>query len=134
MRLIFWSTVELIQGNAQNGRKSVYRRSEIIRLNGLNGFSALTPYCTAGDFLVEFLKLCSRKESVDEILGKGSAEEESKGEFLELVGAKHFHLRFINAAYNSCGFSTCVVILDTSKPALHSDGGCLSRQRFELQM
>ncbi|XP_053352311.1 rab3 GTPase-activating protein catalytic subunit [Clarias gariepinus] len=36
------------------------------------------PQCLLGDFVTEFLKLCSRKESTDEILGKSSAEEESK--------------------------------------------------------
>ncbi|KAF4086748.1 hypothetical protein AMELA_G00087890 [Ameiurus melas] len=36
------------------------------------------PQCLLGDFLTEFLKLCSRKESTDEILGRSSAEEEGK--------------------------------------------------------
>ncbi|XP_060785256.1 rab3 GTPase-activating protein catalytic subunit isoform X2 [Neoarius graeffei] len=36
------------------------------------------PQCLLGDFLVEFLKVCSRKESTDEILGRSSAEEENK--------------------------------------------------------
>ncbi|KAL7866119.1 hypothetical protein SRHO_G00113660 [Serrasalmus rhombeus] len=36
------------------------------------------PQCLLGDFLMEFFKLCSRKESTDEILGKNSVEEESK--------------------------------------------------------
>lgn len=33
----------------------------------------------AGDFLTEFFKLCCRKESPEEILGRGLAEEDSKG-------------------------------------------------------
>lgn len=36
------------------------------------------PQCLLGDFLMEFMKLCSRKETTDEILGKSSAEEEGK--------------------------------------------------------
>ncbi|TSM60542.1 Rab3 GTPase-activating protein catalytic subunit [Bagarius yarrelli] len=36
------------------------------------------PQCLLGDFLNEFLKLCSRKETTDEILGRSSAEEEGK--------------------------------------------------------
>ncbi|KAK3568274.1 hypothetical protein QTP86_002770 [Hemibagrus guttatus] len=36
------------------------------------------PQCLLGDFLLEFLKLCSRKETTDEILGRSSAEEEGK--------------------------------------------------------
>lgn len=34
----------------------------------------------AGDFLTEYFKLCCRKESTEEILGRGLAEEEAKGE------------------------------------------------------
>ncbi|KAM3591695.1 uncharacterized protein V6R79_005896 [Siganus canaliculatus] len=40
--------------------------------------TAENPQCLLGDFLTEFLKLCSRKESTEEILGRGSADEESK--------------------------------------------------------
>ncbi|GAA6065171.1 rab3 GTPase-activating protein catalytic subunit isoform X1, partial [Tachysurus ichikawai] len=36
------------------------------------------PQCLLGDFLMEFLKLCGRKESTDEILGRSLAEEEGK--------------------------------------------------------
>ncbi|KAF7709908.1 rab3 GTPase-activating protein catalytic subunit isoform X2 [Silurus meridionalis] len=36
------------------------------------------PQCLLGDFLMEFLKLGSRKESTEEILGRSSAEEEGK--------------------------------------------------------
>uniref|UniRef100_A0A8B9KJQ6 Rab3 GTPase-activating protein catalytic subunit n=1 Tax=Astyanax mexicanus TaxID=7994 RepID=A0A8B9KJQ6_ASTMX len=36
------------------------------------------PQCLLGDFLMEFFKLCSRKESTEEILGKNSVEEEGK--------------------------------------------------------
>ena len=32
-----------------------------------------------GDFLTEFFKLCSKKESTEEILGRGPVEEEGKG-------------------------------------------------------
>lgn len=32
-----------------------------------------------GDFVTEFFKLCRRKESTDEILGKSAFEEEGKG-------------------------------------------------------
>lgn len=32
-----------------------------------------------GDFLTEFFKLCRRKESTDEILGRPAFEEEGKG-------------------------------------------------------
>jgi hypothetical protein len=32
-----------------------------------------------GDFLNEFFKLCCRKESTEEILGRGLTEEEGKG-------------------------------------------------------
>lgn len=33
----------------------------------------------SGDFLTEFLKLSCRKEATEEILGRGLAEEETKG-------------------------------------------------------
>ncbi|XP_062861672.1 rab3 GTPase-activating protein catalytic subunit [Trichomycterus rosablanca] len=36
------------------------------------------PQCLLGDFLMEFFKLCSRKESADEILGRHAAEEDGK--------------------------------------------------------
>lgn len=34
----------------------------------------------AGDLLMEFFKLCSKKESTEEILGRRLAEDESKGQ------------------------------------------------------
>ncbi|XP_078259535.1 rab3 GTPase-activating protein catalytic subunit isoform X1 [Rhinoraja longicauda] len=36
------------------------------------------PQCLLGDFLTEFFKLCLRKESIDEILGRSTFEDESK--------------------------------------------------------
>uniref|UniRef100_A0A4W4HI24 Rab3 GTPase-activating protein catalytic subunit n=1 Tax=Electrophorus electricus TaxID=8005 RepID=A0A4W4HI24_ELEEL len=36
------------------------------------------PQCLLGDFLMEFFKLCSQKESTEEILGRNSVEEEGK--------------------------------------------------------
>ncbi|CAK6980189.1 rab3 GTPase-activating protein catalytic subunit [Scomber scombrus] len=36
------------------------------------------PQCLLGDFLREFLKLCCRKESTEEVLGRGLTEEEGK--------------------------------------------------------
>ncbi|NXX86160.1 RB3GP protein, partial [Urocolius indicus] len=36
------------------------------------------PQCLLGDFLTEFFKLCRRKESTDEILGRSAFEEEGK--------------------------------------------------------
>ncbi|KAK6315385.1 hypothetical protein J4Q44_G00149140 [Coregonus suidteri] len=36
------------------------------------------PTCLLGDFLTEFFKLCSKKESTEEILGRGPFEEEGK--------------------------------------------------------
>ncbi|XP_067891175.1 rab3 GTPase-activating protein catalytic subunit isoform X2 [Heterodontus francisci] len=36
------------------------------------------PQCLLGDFLTEFFKLCRRKESTDELLGKSAFEDESK--------------------------------------------------------
>uniref|UniRef100_A0A8C6NZ39 Rab3 GTPase-activating protein catalytic subunit n=1 Tax=Nothobranchius furzeri TaxID=105023 RepID=A0A8C6NZ39_NOTFU len=36
------------------------------------------PQCLLGDFVTEFFKLCCRKESVEDILGRGYAEEEGK--------------------------------------------------------
>ncbi|XP_071768528.1 rab3 GTPase-activating protein catalytic subunit [Centroberyx gerrardi] len=39
---------------------------------------AENPQCLLGDFLTEFFKLCCRKESTEEILGRGLAEEEGK--------------------------------------------------------
>ncbi|KAI5628572.1 rab3 GTPase-activating protein catalytic subunit [Silurus asotus] len=41
------------------------------------------PQCLLGDFLMEFLKLGSRKESTEEILGRSSAEEEGKDAALD---------------------------------------------------
>ncbi|XP_070847256.1 rab3 GTPase-activating protein catalytic subunit isoform X1 [Chaetodon trifascialis] len=40
--------------------------------------TAENPQCLLGDFLTEFFKLCCRKESTEEILGRGLAEEEGK--------------------------------------------------------
>ncbi|XP_059181022.1 rab3 GTPase-activating protein catalytic subunit isoform X2 [Centropristis striata] len=40
--------------------------------------TAENPQCLLGDFLTEFFKLCCRKESTEEILGRGMAEEEGK--------------------------------------------------------
>nr|XP_020464557.1 rab3 GTPase-activating protein catalytic subunit isoform X2 [Monopterus albus] len=40
--------------------------------------TAENPQCLLGDFLTEFFKLCYRKESTEEILGRGLAEEEGK--------------------------------------------------------
>ncbi|XP_014028939.1 rab3 GTPase-activating protein catalytic subunit isoform X1 [Salmo salar] len=37
-----------------------------------------SPTCLLGDFLTEFFKLCSKKESAEEILGRGPVEEEGK--------------------------------------------------------
>uniref|UniRef100_A0A8C5BDB5 Rab3 GTPase-activating protein catalytic subunit n=1 Tax=Gadus morhua TaxID=8049 RepID=A0A8C5BDB5_GADMO len=39
---------------------------------------AENPQCLLGDFLNEFFKLCCRKESTEEILGRGLTEEEGK--------------------------------------------------------
>ncbi|XP_071390489.1 rab3 GTPase-activating protein catalytic subunit isoform X2 [Centroberyx affinis] len=39
---------------------------------------AENPQCLLGDFLTEFFKLCCRKESTEEILGRGLTEEEGK--------------------------------------------------------
>uniref|UniRef100_A0A4W3HK87 Rab3 GTPase-activating protein catalytic subunit n=1 Tax=Callorhinchus milii TaxID=7868 RepID=A0A4W3HK87_CALMI len=36
------------------------------------------PQCLLGDFLTEFLKICRRKESTDELLGKSAFEEDGK--------------------------------------------------------
>ncbi|KAJ8351603.1 hypothetical protein SKAU_G00230790 [Synaphobranchus kaupii] len=36
------------------------------------------PQCLLGDFLMEFFKLCCRKESTEDILGRNSLEEEGK--------------------------------------------------------
>ncbi|XP_059822242.1 rab3 GTPase-activating protein catalytic subunit [Hypanus sabinus] len=36
------------------------------------------PQCLLGDFLTEFFKLCLRKESADEILGRSTIEDETK--------------------------------------------------------
>ncbi|XP_061782570.1 rab3 GTPase-activating protein catalytic subunit [Nerophis lumbriciformis] len=36
------------------------------------------PQCLLGDLLTEFFKLCGRKETTEEVLGKGLAEEEGK--------------------------------------------------------
>ena len=40
-------------------------------------FSTFDPL--TGDFLTEFFKLCRRKESTDEILGRSAFDEEGKG-------------------------------------------------------
>ncbi|KAK2910702.1 hypothetical protein Q8A73_008417 [Channa argus] len=40
--------------------------------------TAENPQCLLGDFLTEFFKLCCRKESTEEILGRGLTEDESK--------------------------------------------------------
>nr|XP_057938705.1 rab3 GTPase-activating protein catalytic subunit [Doryrhamphus excisus] len=36
------------------------------------------PQCLLGDLLTEFFKLCGRKETTEEVLGRGSAEDEGK--------------------------------------------------------
>uniref|UniRef100_A0A7N6AA81 Rab3 GTPase-activating protein catalytic subunit n=1 Tax=Anabas testudineus TaxID=64144 RepID=A0A7N6AA81_ANATE len=40
--------------------------------------TAENPQCLLGDLLTEFFKLCCRKESIEEILGKGLTEDEGK--------------------------------------------------------
>ncbi|XP_037547652.1 rab3 GTPase-activating protein catalytic subunit [Nematolebias whitei] len=40
--------------------------------------AAENPQCLLGDFVTEFFKLCCRKESVEEVLGRGCAEEEGQ--------------------------------------------------------
>ncbi|XP_047465417.1 rab3 GTPase-activating protein catalytic subunit isoform X2 [Mugil cephalus] len=40
--------------------------------------AAENPQCLLGDFLTEFFKLCCRKESTEEVLGRGLTEEEGK--------------------------------------------------------
>ncbi|XP_041830042.1 rab3 GTPase-activating protein catalytic subunit isoform X2 [Melanotaenia boesemani] len=40
--------------------------------------AAENPQCLLGDFLMEFFKLCCRKESMEDILGRGLTEEEGK--------------------------------------------------------
>ncbi|XP_028264275.1 rab3 GTPase-activating protein catalytic subunit isoform X2 [Parambassis ranga] len=40
--------------------------------------TAENPQCLLGDFLTEFYKLCCRKESSEEVLGRGLTEEEGK--------------------------------------------------------
>uniref|UniRef100_A0A3Q3AZ99 Rab3 GTPase-activating protein catalytic subunit n=1 Tax=Kryptolebias marmoratus TaxID=37003 RepID=A0A3Q3AZ99_KRYMA len=40
--------------------------------------AAENPQCLLGDFVTEFFKLCCRKESVEEVLGRGFAEEEGQ--------------------------------------------------------
>ncbi|KAF3854074.1 hypothetical protein F7725_014762 [Dissostichus mawsoni] len=40
--------------------------------------TADNPQCLLGDFLTEFFKLCGRKESTEEVLGRGMPEEEGK--------------------------------------------------------
>ncbi|KAF6739323.1 Rab3 GTPase-activating protein catalytic subunit [Oryzias melastigma] len=39
---------------------------------------AENPQCLLGDYLTEFYRLCCRKESVEDVLGKGLTEEEGK--------------------------------------------------------
>ncbi|EPY79469.1 hypothetical protein CB1_000925002 [Camelus ferus] len=38
------------------------------------------PQCLLGDFVTEFFKICRRKESTDEILGRSTFEEEGRGD------------------------------------------------------
>ncbi|XP_067891174.1 rab3 GTPase-activating protein catalytic subunit isoform X1 [Heterodontus francisci] len=45
------------------------------------------PQCLLGDFLTEFFKLCRRKESTDELLGKSAFEDESKAENADISQA-----------------------------------------------
>ncbi|XP_078408588.1 rab3 GTPase-activating protein catalytic subunit isoform X1 [Cetorhinus maximus] len=45
------------------------------------------PQCLLGDFLTEFFKLCRRKESTDELLGKSAFEDESKVENADISQA-----------------------------------------------
>ncbi|XP_077873430.1 rab3 GTPase-activating protein catalytic subunit isoform X2 [Ictidomys tridecemlineatus] len=40
------------------------------------------PQCLLGDFVTEFFKICRRKESTDEILGRSTFEEEGRGDLL----------------------------------------------------
>lgn len=42
----------------------------------------------AGDLLTEFFKLCCRKESTEEVLGRGLADEEGKGQVTDSVVIK----------------------------------------------
>ncbi|GCB78289.1 hypothetical protein scyTo_0015801, partial [Scyliorhinus torazame] len=45
------------------------------------------PQCLLGDFLTEFFKLCRRKESTDELLGRSAFEDESKAENADISQA-----------------------------------------------
>ncbi|XP_078084250.1 rab3 GTPase-activating protein catalytic subunit isoform X15 [Mustelus asterias] len=45
------------------------------------------PQCLLGDFLTEFFKLCRRKESTDELLGRAAFEDESKAENADISQA-----------------------------------------------
>lgn len=46
----------------------------------LTAFGQLFPL--VGDFVTEFFKVCRRKESTDEILGRPAFDEEGKGKSL----------------------------------------------------
>ncbi|XP_067843347.1 rab3 GTPase-activating protein catalytic subunit isoform X3 [Heptranchias perlo] len=45
------------------------------------------PQCLLGDFLTEFFKLCRRKESTDELLGRSAFEDENKAENADISQA-----------------------------------------------
>lgn len=53
----------------------------------------------AGDFLTEFLKLCSRKESTEDVLGRGSAEDKGKGLATGCTGVDDIGLHARNHSY-----------------------------------
>ena len=44
-----------------------------------------------GDFLTEFFKLCCRKETTEEVLGRGAAEDEGKGQSHHLANQHEAH-------------------------------------------
>ena len=44
-----------------------------------------------GDFLTEFFKLCCRKETTEDVLGRGAAEDEGKGQSHHLSNEHEVH-------------------------------------------
>lgn len=51
-----------------------------------------------GDFVTEFFKLCRRKESTDEILGRSAFEEEGKGKIHSFSETKVGTLGFVKTS------------------------------------
>lgn len=70
-------------------------------VNGLVHWLGIQQFVSvhAGDVLIEFFKLCCRKETTEEIFGRGLAEEEGKGRQQNWCFSPRIQTRSIQAGW-----------------------------------